>query len=429
MLKNGFTEGHVITAHDIETLPDGSTVIHTYDNETRVHPARRRPTPTASTHRDREAGSQVIVNAAKTRWDYSGWHGGNDGSFYISTLTDWPAGTAPTLPGVVDAVIGIFGSTGGAAVTGPEPKGAEILPVLDRGAIPGAAGFVIGEPKTKRVSHVMEGVKDGSYDQMIMGGGFVGAVNGRQDGEGRDRPPDRQPRRRHDHVRGRAHARAAARGRLGEASRRAASRRSTRARSPAAARRSRCPADRRCATSTTARPTRFSFELQSVRARRERGALRVRPADDRQGRADRRQARRLAAPGQRARLRAPRERQGHDAPHPQPRIEPGEDRRVQAGAAQVRRPHARRGSRRACARSSPTASSASRCACSATAARSRARASPSSSRATRRARSASSCRRACGAGPTGCRPTSRVASTGAKPATKRASRRAIVRVR
>lgn len=175
MLKNGFTEGHVITPHDIETLPDGSTIIHTYDNEREFIPEEETDTD-GSTHRDREAGSQVTINAAKTRWDYSGWHGGNDGSLYISTLNDWPAGTAPTLPGVVDAIIGIFGSNGGAAVTGPEPKGAEILPVLDRGAIPGAAGFVIGEPKTKSVSHVMEGMKDGTYDQMIMGSGFTGAV-------------------------------------------------------------------------------------------------------------------------------------------------------------------------------------------------------------------------------------------------------------
>jgi hypothetical protein len=176
MVKNGFTEGHVITAHDMETLPDGSTVIYTYDNEREFIPEEETDT-TGVTHRDREAGSQVIVNAAKTRWDYSGWHGGNDGSFYISTLSDWPAGTAPTLPGVVDAVIGIFGSAGGAAVTGPEPKGAEILPVLDRSAIPGAAGFVIGKPGTKTVTHVMEGRKDGTYDQTIMGSGFVGAVD------------------------------------------------------------------------------------------------------------------------------------------------------------------------------------------------------------------------------------------------------------
>jgi len=122
----------------------------------------------------------VIVNPAKTRWDYvgGGWHGGNDGSLYMSLLTDWPKGTAPTLPGVVDAAIGIFGSAGGAAVTAGEPKGAEILPVLDRSAVPGAAGFVIAENATKSVTHVMEGRKDGSYDQMIMGGGFVGAVKG-----------------------------------------------------------------------------------------------------------------------------------------------------------------------------------------------------------------------------------------------------------
>ena len=176
MVKNGFTEGHVITPHDIETLPDGSTVIHSYDNEREFLPSEETDT-TGATHRDREAGSQVKINPAKTRWDYSGWHGGNDGSFYISTLSDWPAGTAPTLPGVVDAAIGIFGSAGGAAVTGPEPKGAEIMPVMDRSAIPGAAGFVIGAKGTKTVSHVMEGRKDGTYDQLITGSGFTGAVN------------------------------------------------------------------------------------------------------------------------------------------------------------------------------------------------------------------------------------------------------------
>jgi len=177
MIKKSFTEGHVISAYDMETLPDGSTVVWTYDNETEFIPQEESDT-TGVTHRDRENASRVIVNAAKTRWDYTGggWHGGNDGSFYISTLNDWPAGTAPTLPGVVDALIGIFGSADGAAVTGPEPKGAEILPVLDRSAIPGAAGFVIGAPKTKAVTHVMEGRKDGTYDQMIMGGGFIGAV-------------------------------------------------------------------------------------------------------------------------------------------------------------------------------------------------------------------------------------------------------------
>ncbi len=166
----------MIIVHDVEDMPDGSTVLHTYDNEREFTPDEETDTD-GSTHQSREAGSQVVINPAKTRWDYSGWHGGNDGSLYASKLTDWPAGTAPTLPGVIDAIIGIFGSDGGAAVTGPEPRGAEILPVLDRGAIPGAAGFVIGESKTKSVSHVMKGVKDGSYSQSIMGGGFIGSVN------------------------------------------------------------------------------------------------------------------------------------------------------------------------------------------------------------------------------------------------------------
>jgi hypothetical protein len=73
MVKNGFTEGHVITAHDMETLSDGSTVIYTYDNEREFVPEEETDT-TGVTHRDREAGSQVVVNAATTRWDYSGRH-------------------------------------------------------------------------------------------------------------------------------------------------------------------------------------------------------------------------------------------------------------------------------------------------------------------------------------------------------------------
>ncbi|MDQ1702999.1 MAG: hypothetical protein QOF57_2251, partial [Frankiaceae bacterium] len=56
MIKNGFTEGHVITAHDMETLPDGSTVIYTYDNETEFIPEEESDT-TGATHRDRENAS------------------------------------------------------------------------------------------------------------------------------------------------------------------------------------------------------------------------------------------------------------------------------------------------------------------------------------------------------------------------------------
>ena len=109
----------MITAHDVETLPDGRTIVHTYDNERPFLPAEDSDT-SGATHRDREEASEVVINAAKNHWEYSGWSGGNDGSLYATKLTDFPAD--PTLPGVAEAIIGIFGSKGGAAVTGREGR-------------------------------------------------------------------------------------------------------------------------------------------------------------------------------------------------------------------------------------------------------------------------------------------------------------------
>ncbi len=177
VVKNGFTQGHVITAHDVEDLPDGTTVIHTYDNETQFVPEEDSDL-TGATHRDREAAGEVRINPQRTRWDYvgGGWSGGNDGSFYATKLTDFPAGTAPTLPGVGDAIVGLFGSTDGAATTGPEPKGTEIVPALDRAAVPGAAGFVLPAEGTRSFTHVMEGRKRGTYTQSVMGNDFIGSA-------------------------------------------------------------------------------------------------------------------------------------------------------------------------------------------------------------------------------------------------------------
>ena len=180
-LKNSFTEGHVITAHDVETLADGRTIVHTYDNERPFLPEEDADT-SGAIHRDREEGSSVVINAAKSRWEYSGWSGGNDGSFYATKLTDFPAN--PSLPGVAEAIIGIFGSKGGAAVTGAKAAGGEVVPVFDRNATPGATGFVIGDAGAKSLSHVMNGKRDGTYSQMITGGGFLGEVRGVQTAKG-----------------------------------------------------------------------------------------------------------------------------------------------------------------------------------------------------------------------------------------------------
>ncbi|HMJ03218.1 MAG TPA: hypothetical protein VK506_09755, partial [Conexibacter sp.] len=175
IVHNSFTEGHVVTAHDVETLIDGRTIVHTYDNERPFLPGEDTDT-SGVTHRDRENGSQIVVNAAQTRWEYSSWSGGNDGSLYATLLTDFPAN--PSLPGVGEAIVGIFGSAGGAAVTSGRASGAEVVPVLDRNAVPGAAGFLIGERGADAISHVVRGRRRGAYSQLIAGRGFVGSVDG-----------------------------------------------------------------------------------------------------------------------------------------------------------------------------------------------------------------------------------------------------------
>ena len=175
MVKKSFTEGHVMTAHDIETLADGTTVIHMYDNETEFKPGEDSDA-SGVTHRNREDASKIIIDPAKTRWEYTGggYSGGNDGTFYVTKLSDWPAD--PSLPDVASAVIGIFGSTGGAAVPAAEPSGREILPVLDRSAPPGAGGFVLPVKGKQSLGLTMKGRKKGRYSHMIAGNGFAGSV-------------------------------------------------------------------------------------------------------------------------------------------------------------------------------------------------------------------------------------------------------------
>lgn len=176
VIHEGLTKGHVMSAHDIETLADGTTVIHLYDNETEFVPGEDTDT-TGVTHRDREDASEIVINPAKNHWEYTGggWSGGNDGSFYVSKLTDWPSD--PSLPDVASAAIGIFGSKNGAAVPKAEPKGHEILPVLDRGAPPGAGGMVPPVAGKESLALTMQGRKAGTYSEMVAGNGFTGSVN------------------------------------------------------------------------------------------------------------------------------------------------------------------------------------------------------------------------------------------------------------
>ncbi len=171
VVRSGFS-GHVITAHDIEELPDGTTVIWAYDNNKPFTPSELDASGT--THRDREESSRVVINAAKTRWEFGSWSGGSQ-TLYTTLLSDWPTGAAASLPGI-EAVLNalIYGSPDGAAVIEGEPANGEVLPVLDSNAIPGSAGTVIATegPITNR----MVGRKDGSYRQTFVSGDFLGTV-------------------------------------------------------------------------------------------------------------------------------------------------------------------------------------------------------------------------------------------------------------
>jgi hypothetical protein len=175
VLKQGLTQGHVVTAHDIETEPDGSTVVYLYDNETEFTP-QEVSDRSGDTHKTREDSSRIVVNPAKTQWTYHGWSGGGS-SFFTTVLSDWPAGTDPSLPGVdtITSAI-IFGSAGGAAVTEGVSENADVLPALDANAVPGAAGTVVG-PSGAELSRTVRGTKDGSYQQMFLDNGFLGEVD------------------------------------------------------------------------------------------------------------------------------------------------------------------------------------------------------------------------------------------------------------
>ena len=88
-----------MSAHDIETLADGTTVIHLYDNEAPFIPDEDSDT-TGVTHRDREAGSEIVINPAKNHWEYpgGGWSATTAPSTSASSRTGRPTHPCPTSP-------------------------------------------------------------------------------------------------------------------------------------------------------------------------------------------------------------------------------------------------------------------------------------------------------------------------------------------
>jgi hypothetical protein len=97
-MQNGFS-GHVVTAYDIENLPDGSTVVYVYDNNQPFTPGEN---SNADGHYNLEIERSAIrINAAKSRWEFpvgdETWSGGDSDIFTVplSLIPD-----DPSLPGL-----------------------------------------------------------------------------------------------------------------------------------------------------------------------------------------------------------------------------------------------------------------------------------------------------------------------------------------
>ena len=286
----------------------------------RVHP-RGGDRHDGATHRDREAGSQVVINAAKTPLGLQRLARRQQRLLLHQHADGLARGHAPTLPGVVERSSGSSGRPAARRSPAASPRARRSCRCSTAARSPArrASSSASGEDEERQPRH---GGREGRHLRPDDHGRRLHRRGARrEDGEGRDRPPDRRPRRRHDHVRGRADAGAAARGRLASGKSREP-RRDDRTRSTFAGGSETVSLPRRLvarATSTTARrrASRSSFRASSAARRRRTSS--PGPLRDRQGRADRRDAGGLAPAGQRARVRAPRERQGHDAPDPQPR--------------------------------------------------------------------------------------------------------------
>ncbi len=183
-LKNGLTEGHVVTAYDVENVPDGSVKVYVYDNNRPFTPGELTD---AGGHREQETVRSVItVKPGGTRWEFpigdSTWSGGG-GDWFTVPLSVIP--DDPTLPGLNALTrIVIFGSPGAAATLSGLPAGAEYLPAQDSSAVPGAAGFAVAPRSGRRLAYRVEGARAGRYTQSVTGDGFAGVVREVETGPG-----------------------------------------------------------------------------------------------------------------------------------------------------------------------------------------------------------------------------------------------------
>jgi hypothetical protein len=190
VMKTGTVAGHEITAYDMERQPDGSTKIFGYDNN---RPLTNSELNSPSRHLSAETQDSVItVNPAGDHWSFTSpsgsvWSGGgDDGKLYAVTLGDIPDN--PSLPGLSDLpiiVTDIIASVDGAAQSGPAPEGGSVEPLTDQGpGTPGTAEVVSAPKGAGALAHTVEGVHNGTYSQLLVGGGFVGGVKDVATGKG-----------------------------------------------------------------------------------------------------------------------------------------------------------------------------------------------------------------------------------------------------
>jgi hypothetical protein len=170
-------EGHAMLVYDMAQTATG-TDLYVYDNNREQGPDELGD---AATHQAYEEAS--VIHVTSNQWSYGmaseTWTGGNDGSLFIAPFSTIP--DDPSLPGVSDILsVGpsaIFGS-GGAVRTADATDGAQYLPALDDAAAPGANGFLVFPKGTKNPTHVLEGVKAGSYSEVFTGPDTAAGVSG-----------------------------------------------------------------------------------------------------------------------------------------------------------------------------------------------------------------------------------------------------------
>jgi hypothetical protein len=173
------TKGHVVTAYDLEETAPDEFNIYVYDNETPFKAAEEIGPTKEMTHLDRETGDQGVIQVRGGRWTFVS--GSNSWSGTGGTMWAMPFNTVPQNPTLITPytaltfTLGQFGSPAGAARVASIPARAQWLPILDKNALPMAAGTLLAQG-SRSLSHTVKGTKDGTYSELLTGKGFSGTV-------------------------------------------------------------------------------------------------------------------------------------------------------------------------------------------------------------------------------------------------------------